>query len=77
VKDNDNKFDYDNEGIVNRKYIKAYQIRYIDKESNSLDDNLNGLECPDYLELTDDRETLKNKEFEKLNFIIKAQRCHG
>jgi len=47
---NDNKFDYDKEGIAQRKHIIADQIRYIGKESNNLEDNLAGIEEPDYLE---------------------------
>jgi len=50
VRHNDNKFDYDNEGIAHRKHIIADQIRYIGKEANNLDDNLTGIEDPDYLE---------------------------
>jgi len=50
VRHNDNKFDYDHEGIAQRKYIINDRIRYIGKESNNLEDNLNGLEDPDYLE---------------------------
>jgi len=40
VRHNDNKFDYDNEGIAHRKPIIVDRIRYIGKESNNLDDNL-------------------------------------
>jgi len=46
----DNKFDYNNEGIAHRKHIINDRIRYIGKESNNLEDNLTGLEDPDYLE---------------------------
>ena len=46
---NDNKFDFDKEGIAHRKHIIADQIRYIGKESNNLEDNLAGIEEPDYL----------------------------
>jgi hypothetical protein len=46
----DNKFDYDHEGIAQRKHIINDRIRYIGKESNNLEDNLTGLEDPDYLE---------------------------
>jgi len=46
----DNKFDYDNEGIAHRKHIYTDRIRYIGKESNNIDDNLAGIEKPDYLE---------------------------
>jgi len=47
---NDNKFDYDNEGIAHRKHIIVDRIRYIGKESNNLENNLTGIEDPDYLE---------------------------
>ena len=47
---NDNKFDYNNEGIAHRKHIINDRIRYIGKESNNLEDNLTGLDDPDYLE---------------------------
>jgi hypothetical protein len=50
VRHNDNKSDYDNEGIAHRKHIIVGRIRYIGKESNNLDDNLTGIEKPDYLE---------------------------
>jgi len=38
VRHNDNKFDYDNEGIAHRKHIVVNRIRYIGKESNNLDE---------------------------------------
>jgi len=47
---NDNKFDYNNEGIAHRKHIINDRIRYIGKESNNLEDNLTGIDDPDYLE---------------------------
>jgi hypothetical protein len=50
VRHNDNKFDYDHEGTAQRKHIVVNRIRYIGKESNNLEDNLTGLEDPDYLE---------------------------
>jgi hypothetical protein len=50
VRHNDNKFDYDNQGIAQRKDIVVNRIRYIGKESNNLDNNLTGIEDPDYLE---------------------------
>jgi len=50
VRHNDNKFDYDHEGIAHRKHIINDRIRYIGKESNNLEDNLTGLDDPDYLE---------------------------
>jgi hypothetical protein len=63
VRHNDNKFDYDNEGIAHRKHIIADQIRYIGKEYNNLEDNLTGLEDPDYLEFSNDHEIVKNNGF--------------
>jgi hypothetical protein len=50
VRHSDNKFDYDNQGIAHRKHIIADRIRYIGKEANNIDDNLAGIEKPDYLE---------------------------
>ena len=50
VRHNDNKFDYDNQGIAHKKHIFVNRIRYIGKESNNLDNNLTSLEDPDYLE---------------------------
>jgi len=38
-------------------------MRYIGKQSNNLDDNLTGLENPDYLEFSNDHEIVKSKEF--------------
>jgi len=63
VRHNDNKFDYDNEGIAHRKHINVNKIRYIGKESNNLEDNLTGLEDPDYLEYIKDHEIVKSNEF--------------
>jgi hypothetical protein len=63
VRHNDNKFDYDNKGIAHRKHINVSKIRYIGKESNNLDDNLAGLNRPDYSEYTKDYEIVKSKEF--------------
>jgi len=59
----DKKFDYDNQGIAHRKHIKAERIRYIGKESNNLDNNLTGIEEPDYLEYTKDHEIVNSDEF--------------
>jgi len=39
-----------NEEIAHRKHIIADQIRCIGKESNNLEDNLTGIEDPDYIE---------------------------
>jgi len=50
VRHNDNKFNYDNEGMAYRKHINANMIRYIGKESNNLDDNQLGIDDQSYLE---------------------------
>jgi len=63
VRHNDNKFDYDNQGIAHRKHIIVNRIRYIGKESNNLDDNLTAIEDPDYLEYTKDHEIVKSEDF--------------
>jgi hypothetical protein len=56
VRHNDNKFDYDKEGIAHRKHIVINQIRYVGKESNNIEDNLAGVEKPDYLEYENNEE---------------------
>jgi len=38
VRHNDNKFDYENEGIAHRRHIIANRIRFIGKESNNIDE---------------------------------------
>ena len=63
VRHNDNKFDYDNHGIAHRKHIVVNKIRCIGKESKNLDDNLTGLDDPDYLEYTKDHEIVKSEDF--------------
>jgi len=73
VRHNDNKFDYDNEGIAHRKHINADRIRYIGKESNNLDDNLTGIEDPDYLEYTKDHEIVKSEDFKQWILTIKPK----
>ena len=51
VRHNDNKFDYDNEGIAHRKQINADRIRYIGKESNNIDEaSVLGIDDDSYLE---------------------------
>jgi len=48
---NDNKFDYDNQGIAHRKHIILDRIRYIGKESNNLDEaSVLGIDDQSYLE---------------------------
>jgi len=64
----DNKFDYDDEGIAHRKHIVVNRIRYIGKESNNLDNNLAGIEDPDYLEYTKDHEIVESEDFK--NWIL-------
>ena len=51
MRHNDNKFDYDNEGIAIRKHIIADSIRYIVKESNNIDEaSVLGIDVISYLE---------------------------
>ena len=51
MRHNDNKFDYDNEGIAHRKHIIADRIRYIGKESNNIDEaSILGIDGDSYLE---------------------------
>jgi len=51
VRHNDNKFDYDNQGIAHRKHIVVNRIRYIGKESNNLDEaSVFGIDDDLYLE---------------------------
>ena len=51
VRHNDSKFDYDNEGIAQRKQIIADHIRYIGKETNNLDETqITEIKETDYLE---------------------------
>jgi len=71
--DNYNKFDYDNEWIEHRKHIKAERIKYIGKESNNLEDNLIGIEKPDYLEYTKDHEIVNSKNFEQWILSLKPK----
>jgi len=70
---NDNKFDYDNEGIAHRKHIIVNKIRYIGKESNNLEDNLTGIEKPDYSEYTKDHEIVKSEEFKQWILSLKPK----
>jgi len=51
VRHNDNKFDYDKEGIAHRKHIVVNRIRYIGKESNNIDESyVFGIDNDSYLE---------------------------
>lgn len=51
VKQDDHKFDYDNERITHRKHIIVDRIRYIGKETNNIDETqITGIEEDDYLE---------------------------
>jgi hypothetical protein len=57
VRHTDNKFDYDNEGIAQRKHIIADRIRYIGKETNNLDESqITGIDADSYLEYENLRE---------------------
>ena len=69
VRHNNNKFDYDNEGIAHRKHIVADGIRYIGKETNNINETqITRIEVTDYLEYENLREfydwvlTLKPKD---------------
>jgi hypothetical protein len=67
IRHNDNKFDYI-EHVAHRKHIIADRIRFIGKESNNLEENLYGIEEPEYLEYKNNKEffdwilTLKPKD---------------
>jgi hypothetical protein len=67
IRHNDNKFDYIDH-VAHRKHIIADSIRFIGKESNNLDENLTGIEGPEYLEYKNNKEffdwimTLKPKD---------------
>jgi hypothetical protein len=51
VRHNDNKFDYDKEGIAYRKQINVERIRCIGKESNNIDEaSVLGIDDNSYLE---------------------------
>jgi len=51
VRHDDNKFDYDKEGIAHRKHIIVNRIRYIGKESNNLEEaSIFGIDDDSYLE---------------------------
>jgi len=73
IRNNDNKFDYNNEWIEHRKHIKAERIRYIGKESNNLEDNLTGIEEPDYLEYIKDHEIVNSKNFKQWILSLKPK----
>ena len=73
VRHNDNKFNYNNEWIEHRKHIKAERVRYIGKESNNLEDNLTGIEEPDYLEYTKDHEIVNSKNFKQWILSLKPK----
>jgi hypothetical protein len=55
IRHNDNKFDYI-DYVAHRKHIIADRIRFIGKESNNLDENLTGIEGPEYLEYVNNAE---------------------
>jgi len=74
VMHNDNKFDYDNNGIAHRKHIIADQIRYIGKESNNLDDaSVMGVNEDDYTEYTNDYEIVNSEEFKQWVLSLKPK----
>jgi hypothetical protein len=81
VMHNDNKFDYDNEGISHRKHIIADWIRYIGKETNNLDETqITGIDSDSYLEYDYLREfyawvlTLKPKDVKGENISERGLR---
>ena len=68
IRHNDSKFDYDNEGIANRKHIVAETIRYIVKETNNIDETLiTGVEETDCLGYEN------NMEFYNLILLLKPK----
>jgi hypothetical protein len=67
VRHNDNKFDYDGEGIAHRKHIIVDEIRYIGKESNNLDEaSVLGVDNQSYLEF------VNLDEVKKMDFNFKT-----
>ena len=51
MRHNDNKLDYDNEGIAHKKQINADRIIYIGKESNNIyEASVLGIDDDSYLE---------------------------
>ena len=73
VRHNDNKLDYDKEGIAHRKQIAVNRIRYIRKESNNLEDNLAGIEEPYYLEYKKDHEIVNSENFKQWILLLKSK----
>jgi hypothetical protein len=66
VMHNDNKFDYDNQGIAHRKHIIVDRIRFIGKESNNLDEaSVIGVKKDDYTEYTKDHEIVNSEDFKQ------------
>jgi len=71
---NDNKFDYDHEGIAHRKHIIVEKIRYIGKESNNLDEaSIIGVNKDDYTEYTKDHEIVNGEEFKRWILSLKPK----
>ena len=66
-------YNYDIEGIAHSKHIVVNRIRYIGKESNNIDDNLTGLEGPDYLQYKKDHEIVKSEDFKQWILTIKPK----
>jgi len=92
VRHNDNKFDYDNQGIAHRKHIVINGIRYIGKESNNIDEaSVLGIDDDLYLEYENIEDfkqwilSLKPKdvkdkgisESDLRNFKQKIKNCRG
>jgi len=78
VRHNDNKFDYDNQGIAHRKHINADKVRYIGKESNNLDEGTTiGVKEDDYTEYTKDREIVESEDFKQWILSFKPKDVAG
>ena len=73
VMNNDNKFDYGNEGIAHRKRIVAHKIKYIGKESSNLENNFAGIVDPYYLEFSNDHEIVKSEDFKQWILSLKPK----
>jgi len=74
VMHNDNKFDYDNNGVAHRKHIIVDRIRYIGKETNNLDDaSVMGVNEDDYTEYTNDYEIVNSEEFKQWILTLKPK----
>ena len=76
-----NKFDYDNEGIAQRKHVIADRIRYVGKETKNLDETRitgieedNYLECENFMEFYDCILSLKPKDVRDMGIYERGLR---